>query len=252
VAHKPETTYKLVEARDFPGSVLVAHELGIDTLVRKSVLIDFPARTEREVDEFSHQAEKTRENLNAATGGPLLRRKQSFRNIHHGLAIRNDEVVAYLTMADNASSKHNGPRGVAERQAKLRLTEQGGRDWIGHRYLWLGYAAMDQEVRDQIQQSPGKVNDLDVLIALSAEKRDPRQPVSTYPWGAEGDWKAELGSIGLEPDSNYQEWVSPFGSHADDVRQEHWTGASIAELTGAIYAKDEAEPAIEQARRQLQ
>jgi hypothetical protein len=248
-----KTRFQLVASKDFSRQLTAAQRQGIAHLVRASVGIDFLERSASEINKFGHQADRIRHNPNNGIGGPLLRRRQVYRKTHHALAIRGDEVIAHLPVADNASRRENenAVSGFLKMHGKLHLETAFGKDWIGHRYLWLGYAAMAPQVREQIQGSPENVNDMDVLIALSAARHDSRQPVSTYPWAAEEDWKTELGSIGLMPDTDFDEPVKAFGPNTGLVQQEHWTGPSIAELTEAIYAKENAEAAIMTAQAQL-
>jgi hypothetical protein len=224
--------------------------------VRESIRADFPDRSDTEVDEFCFQANRARHNLNKAVGGPLLRRRQAYRNVQHVLAIRDDELIAHLPIADNASRRkdENTLVGMAKMHGKLYLEDAFGKDWISHRYLWLGYAALGEQMRSQLEGTPlpSGATDLDVMIALGAMTHDLRQPVSVYPWEPEHSWKAGLASIGLLPEEGYDEPKTPFGADTAEVWQTHWTMGTNEEMQQVIFGKTGAEEAIDHAVRQLQ
>jgi|GEM_PF-2697040 len=255
MAYNPEATrYKIVpaNAKDYVKSLTVPQQRGVVELVAASIRADFPERTEDERMEFEAQAQRVRHNPNNAVGGLLLRRRQAYRNTHHVLAIRGDEVVAHLPVADNASSKRGGVKGFAEMQGKLHFKELGGKDWIGHRYFWLGYAAMSPDIRDRLMnESTDEVNELDVMVSLGGLGHDYRQPVSTYPWTEENPWKAAVAGMGLNQDLEYGEDIRAFGATADPVHQEHWTADPYRTVEEIIFAKNGAEEAIGRARNQL-
>jgi hypothetical protein len=251
MARNPETSFKLVSsAREaFAETLTVDQRLDVVELVDNSVRADFPGRSTQEYNKFGLEAQRMRHNPNLAVGGPLLRGKQRFAHPLSVLAIRNNSVVAHLSVAENVSSSRPAPLAQLEMEAKLRSDKLLA---IRHRYMWLGYAAMSPGFRAELADtSSDEVNNLDVMIALASSRHDARQPVSAYPWEAEGLWKDELASIGLA----YQDEKSstqPFSSDGDVIYVEHWNAEAVEEVQGRIAVKYGAEEAIETAWRQLQ
>ena len=252
MARNGETTFKLVEAKDFQRQLTAPQQLGVARLLRESVQADFPERPDAEIAEFCGYVDGMRHNPNTRVGGPLLRPKQAYRNAQHVLAIRGDEVVAHLPVADNASSNRPGILGAAEIQGKLHFKDAFGKDWLGHRYLWLGYAAIGPQLRQELPDEPSNVaTDLDVMLALGGMRHEERQPVSTYPWIQEDHWTAALASVGMEPETGYSEPVYAFGPNAAPATQEHWQIQTNEQMWRNIMNKEGGEAAVDQAIHQL-
>lgn len=234
-------TYRVVSGR---RELTAAQASDITSLSVASVRQDYPDRRPEELEALAREAELTRLNPNKGVGGNLLRRHQAYARPVGVLAINDGELQAYLPVADNASSQKPFPLGSLERQAKLRLTEVGDEDFIGHRYMWLGHAALSERLREDMQgQGPKIVNPVDVMMTLAARNKDERQPVSAYPWAYEGLWKAQLHSAGLSPAAGDSELLYAFGDDATPVVQERWTG-NVAALRESILRKAGAGAAI--------
>lgn len=193
----------------------------INNVLVPSLRADFPDRTDTERLRLLTQAEVTRANPNRGVGGSLMLRKQAFTRAISILAVHEGEVVGHLPTANNASSQKEGLMGIGERQVKLRLESLGGKGLIGHRYVWLGQAAMSPDLRTLMYQTnPEEINVADAMIGMAVALRDPRQPSSSYPYEGEIDWMRTLVRTGFEARPDGTRDVPAFGVDATPVRQE--------------------------------
>jgi hypothetical protein len=248
MASSLKTHYEVVRS----GKFSQAQREAIGQLIYKSIETDFPQgiRTRSERSYLRQAMGRTLGDPNKGVGGPLLHRRQAYARSLNLIAIQDGEAVAHMPVADNASSAKGGLRGLAEIQSKLHLTELKGRTLIDHRYMWLGYAAMSPEQHRSIADDPEAVNPFDVMIALAADSRDGRQPVTAYPWDEETAWRAELQTLGLQPQPGQDKQVHAFSTGAPPVHQERWLAASITQVESLILAKVGAARIIAAARRQ--
>lgn len=231
-------------------------------LRRDSLVIDFPERSPTEIAHFLTIQEASLKNPNRAVGGPTISRGQSYARSRSIAAYRrrghNRQLVAQLTMADNASYRlPEDPnllqklKSIGFQQAKLRLS-----DWeydekllIKSRWCWLGLLSISQVGRQMVGDThPDDANILDIMIAAGASNRDERQPGSSYPYRQERLWKSQLGRVGLSLDDGGKP-VWPFGEAvvSQEVQQERWTIESVGNMKALILEKQGAEEHVTRA-----
>lgn len=239
MAYHPEFQYRVI-----PSQRLKTRQRdAIRNLAARSITVDYPERSSKGLNYFlAHNAVG---NPNRGVGGPLLRAGQAYARALYVLAIRDDEPIISLPMADNASSRKPGLAGAAEIQAKLYVPELAGKQLIEHRYAWLGYAALAPELHQEIVEEEAQpVNPLDVAAYLGLKSRDERQPVTSYPWDEEEAVKLWLPSVGINVQPGQDSHVKPFGPDAEPVYQERSVGESVKRVNELILAKEGAEKAI--------
>lgn len=224
----PKTSYEVLE-----GDKLTYSQTSVilDLIIR-SIDTDYPNLSLAPWHQFVSEAAKTLGDPNAGVGTSLLRGGQSFARPLNILAKRNGKAIAHLPIADNVSSRYPTVVGALERRAKLSLDHES---LIGRRYLWLGYAAMSSEVREQIATSPDDMNPLDYIIAIAVRTRDSRQPVVAYPWDEETAWRTELTSLGFVNQEGQDDIILPFGETGPSIHQERWLAASPSLLQAEKY-----------------
>lgn len=122
-----------------------------------------------------------------------LRPKQAFSESVVVIASLGNMGIASIDIANNSSSHRNSDLLVAlECQAKLHLPW-----WAKRRYVRLGQVGMMPDMEDEITADDGRVNVLDVAIALGLEGRKNNQPVRTYPRSTETAYQIAIGAMGL-------------------------------------------------------
>lgn len=231
--------YRVARTAVWDSDLTRTDELAIGRVIRDSAMRDLPAMTPEQAEALAGQAEQMRHRPNSLVGTPLLRPGQRFARLRSVVAVQAGEVLAHLSVADNVSSRKPGVYGVAERFAKLHLEGLGGKDWLGSRYAWLGYAALSPELRTSIQQNPASLSPLDVVMALALTTRKAPQPVSTFVYPTERPWKTALWQAGLRPEpvSGNEPAVPAYGVSGLMVREEHWTADSAGSVTAALLDK---------------
>src|SRR5260221_10373915 len=111
----------------------------LDDLLYHSIAYDFPNRSVQELTTLTDTISGKRENLNRNVGGGLLRKGQRYAHETTVIAFdKSEKPVAYLSTADNASSRRPFPLGRLEIEAKLRINSL-----INKRWHWFGMRAVD-------------------------------------------------------------------------------------------------------------
>jgi hypothetical protein len=215
----------------------------IRSLVGQSIMVDYPNRSTEEHAYFV--AHNTIGHPNRGIGGPLLRAKQAYANIHNILVVQDDEPIVHLPMADNASSRKPFLLGAAEIQAKLHLDEFRGRSLVDRRYVWSGYVALAENVRREIIASDGQeFTELDAAYYHGFANHKTGQRLTNYPWDEEEALRVWLPTVGLHVQPGQDSEVHAFGRNAAPVHQERALGESVAHSEELILAKDGALKAI--------
>ncbi len=257
--------FGLESVRAYQYRIIPTYELrtrdhmALDSLMEESLRHDYPDRLPSEVDYAVSRSRNMRVRLNAHIGEPGYPRKgQRYARAHTVVAFdKNDRPKAYLTVANNASSKMADPvqrmgvspdkkllisaletAGRAEIEAKLHLPLTR---FTEHRYLWLGARALSREMNHEIDTTlprPNHVNVMDVLGSLALNLPEIHQPLSTYPRDGETDWVASIIDWNFSHDSALPEPVNQFGETADPVSQTHYVGKQIRMFSGILNKVD--------------
>ena len=210
-----------------------------------SFIADFK-RPHEETQHMVRFASKTRRNLNRGVGTSQLRDKLQFARQHSVVAIHRDKLTigAHLTVADVASSKHGGPRGILERAGKLGLSNE---EALLHRYYWAGQLVLSEEARHVLEDTPAdEASIIDVLLTKGAEGKDSLQPGSAYPYMGEWLWTKGLHGLGYTRTTTDSEEIYAFGPEAPAIEQTEWRVASLGVLREYAYAKSGLEAALTQ------
>jgi hypothetical protein len=174
-------------------------------------------------------------------GRPFSNRRQAYANALSLLAVQYGEPIVHLPIADNASSRSESRlKKEIEIQTKLHIDAFRGRDIVTHRFVWLGYAALGRNVRDQIASDPNRFTPLDKLLTLGLQTRNHDQPVAAYPWGEEIAWRAALGSIGLEAQVGQSGISFSFGPE-QEIQHDRFLAESVTFVQSKIMSKDGAQ-----------
>lgn len=243
-----EYQYKVIPTYD----LRTRDHMPLNSLMAESLRHDYPDRSPAEIDYGVDRASSMRISLNANVGQVGYPRKgQRYARAHTIVAYKDDSPKAYLTVADNASSKLADPvnrrhvhpdkkllistlesAGWAEIQAKLWL-KLG--TFIAHRHFWFGARALSREMNQEIDTTlprPDEVNVMDVLGSLALTLPNPSQPLSTYPRIGETDWVPTITDWRFIHDGEEPEPVKVFGEASNTVSQTHFTGNQIAMFFG--------------------
>lgn len=224
----------------------------LDDLYRESLHIDFPERTEQEVDYRVARLRHSRKHLNPDLKTRLLSDHSVYSHSRSILGILNGKAILHLPIADNASAsrKRPGLLGTPERSIKLHVTgspEQGDAP-IKHRYMWLGQVGMNRLAHALIMNAPpDEINLLDVGVYLASQHFHAAQPVRTYPWhgpGAEeGEdlWEIWNKQTGMQRVPGSDKYLAPFGSSGVEVHQIALGGLTVAGMRLNIERKSNAE-----------
>lgn len=225
-------------------------------LILHSLRADFPTRTHTEIALLMEEVGYQRVNLNRAVGGPLLKRRQSYRKLVEVVAVKDDKPIALVSSANNASTRRPLPIGPVERFAKHHLDRL-----IGNRWAWYGLSAIDPSLKgymaESLSSADGPASILDVLGYIALDKHDLRQPVSAFPWQGEDNWEETIARWGLRPrtqqDPETDDWVRitdpiyAFGRYHEPVNQEWHTADNVHRVRENIMALQGARRAVGQA-----
>lgn len=246
------------------GKLSRAQHNELDRLMAASLRHDFPERSATQISRLVDTLAERRRNLNHGVGqGGITRKGQRYAKQRTLIALKDNEPQAYVTVADNASSKFADPvRRMhidPEAHAKIRLYEVVGRaeieaklrvptdKFIHHRWLWFGQRAISAEIRAEIVNNefdPAAFTVMDALGLLALGLTHERQPTSSYPWEGEIGWAHTLEGWGLADTGDKPEPIPVFGEHARPVMQRHFTG-DFETMAAGLQQKPDAEAAVE-------
>ena len=104
------------------------------------------------------------------------------------------------------------------------------------------------DMEDEITADDGRVNVLDVAIALGLEGRKNNQPVRTYPRSTETAYQIAIGAMGLYRIEEHDcDGIKPLGEMLNVDYNERWGAESVAAVMATILAKDGAPELIDAA-----
>jgi len=237
--------------RKRPKKLTAGQLAAIRRVTAESLRIDFPDRTEAELQYLAGQSERGRKNPNRSVGGPLFLGDQAFARPVIVLAINraSEEVEAVLPMADSASSDPNASyfSGALERQLKLRV---GTNRLMPRRYRWAGLFSLSIVGRAMlIDTPPDEASIIDTALLIGAEPADPRQRLSAFPYEGEDLWCEGLENTGYYHlrDSVDKPIARPrraFGPESSPVIELTYRHDSVEALCQTILAKEGAERAL--------
>lgn len=218
-----------------PTSLLDRDHVKLNRLYRESIENDFPGRTQAEYDYFVGQIDASRRSSNAGVGGALQRSGQRY-SAPLTVVMQEREthsIVGVIATANNASSKRRFPLGRIEIESKLHV------DRLMHkRWAWLGSRAFNEKLIGGISDTT-EVSPVDIAIYFALGKRNPKQPVSSYPYDGERLWAQILNSCGIH-DTGEEEEIKAFGGEAKPVFQRRHISATaeFADVTGVARVRE--------------